>query len=45
VKKEKPVVVVDYNNSMGAADSADHTTTTYAAGDTRLGIKSSSDTC
>ena len=31
VKKDKPVVTVDYNNSMGAVDSADQMTTTYPA--------------
>jgi len=31
VKKTKPLVVVDYNNSMGAVDSADQMVTTYPA--------------
>ena len=31
VKKNKPVVIVDYNNSMGAVDSADQMLTTYPA--------------
>lgn len=30
-KKHKPVVVIDYNNSMGAVDSADQMVTTYPA--------------
>jgi len=31
VKKNKPVVVVEYNHSMGAVDSADQMVTTYPA--------------
>jgi len=30
-KKHKPAVVIDYNNSMGAVDSADQMVTTYPA--------------
>jgi len=31
VKKNKSVVIVDYNNSMGAVDSVDKVLTTYPA--------------